>query len=252
MDHPSVLALHDVRCFQGEQRGRLGPITLLVGENSTGKTTFLGCYSVLHRMLSRGWDFDQQLDFNVEPFSMGSFRDIVRSRRGPSGRINQFKLGLTVPSPSGRGKPPYHLLTTFTEQGSQPVVSSLHFQFDHDSFLEVRRDNADKTILAIPGLELEVDYPDISYVMLLLDVAARAGDQKQPRDVLDDFPEVRPIADYLGQLPLAPQSKWWSARASSALLPQASTPARFNSGRTASLKTEAYLRSSQRDRISGR
>ena len=50
VDDPRELILQDVRCFQDEQRGRLRPITLLVGENSTGKTTFLGCYSVLHRM----------------------------------------------------------------------------------------------------------------------------------------------------------------------------------------------------------
>ena len=33
------LILYDVRCFQGEQYGRCKPITLLVGENSTGKIT---------------------------------------------------------------------------------------------------------------------------------------------------------------------------------------------------------------------
>ena len=42
VDDARELILQDVRCFQDEQRGRLRPITLLVGENSTGKTTFLG------------------------------------------------------------------------------------------------------------------------------------------------------------------------------------------------------------------
>ena len=46
MDLPREFMLTDVRCFEGEQRARLRPITLLVGENSTGKTTFLGCYNV--------------------------------------------------------------------------------------------------------------------------------------------------------------------------------------------------------------
>ena len=53
MDTPRELILQDVRCFKGTQRGRLRPVTLLVGENSTGKTTFLGCYRVLHQVLSR-------------------------------------------------------------------------------------------------------------------------------------------------------------------------------------------------------
>ncbi len=44
-------AARPARCFAGEQRGRLRPITLLVGENSTGKTTFLGCYGALLRVI---------------------------------------------------------------------------------------------------------------------------------------------------------------------------------------------------------
>ena len=94
MAQADELILSDVRCFQGEQRGRVRPITLLIGENSTGKSTFLGCYSVVHQLLSR---FPRALDapdFNNEPFSMGSFRDIVRSRRGREGRIDEFKLGV--------------------------------------------------------------------------------------------------------------------------------------------------------------
>ena len=37
----------NVRCFKGEQRVPIRPITLLVGENSTGKTTFLETYQAL-------------------------------------------------------------------------------------------------------------------------------------------------------------------------------------------------------------
>ena len=74
MNQPTELILRDVRCFKGEQRGRLRPVTLLVGENSTGKTTFLACYSVLHRVFSGFWPAVRP-DFNKEPFLMGSFRD---------------------------------------------------------------------------------------------------------------------------------------------------------------------------------
>ena len=35
------LRLKNFRCFRGEQAARLAPLTLLVGENSTGKTSFL-------------------------------------------------------------------------------------------------------------------------------------------------------------------------------------------------------------------
>jgi len=41
---------------------------LIVGENSTGKTTFLGCYSVLHRVFS-GPDIEGRLDLNEQPLT---------------------------------------------------------------------------------------------------------------------------------------------------------------------------------------
>ena len=96
--YPTELILRDVRCFGGEQRVPLRPITLLVGENSTGKTTVLGCYAAMRRLLSRRdtFTFVNEPDFNEEPFAMGSFRDIVRSRRGRNGRISEFKTGLWI------------------------------------------------------------------------------------------------------------------------------------------------------------
>ena len=126
MDVPRELTLCDVRCFQDAQRGNLRPITLLVGENSTGKTTFLGCYRVLHQAFS-GHDTDALLDFNEQPFSMGSFRDIVRSRRGPAGRIEQFGLGLAINPAVERDIPPYTLFATFREDGSEPVIIDTPF-----------------------------------------------------------------------------------------------------------------------------
>ena len=156
MDHPGELILKDVRCFQDEQRGKLRPITLLVGENSTGKTTFLGCYRALHRLLSgRGIDRGD-VDFNEEPFSMGSFRDIVRSRRGPDGRIGEFAIGLSL-APPGRHSLADRLLVTFSEEGSQPAVSSLDFRFDADSYLKVQRSGTG-TVFEVPDHRIEAEF----------------------------------------------------------------------------------------------
>ena len=149
MDQPTDLILQDVRCFDGEQRGRLGGITLLVGENSTGKTTFLGCYHALHQMFPRHGFNKGSPDFNEDPFAMGSFRDIVRSRRGPKGVINEFKLGFVLKA--GRRGPSYSSLTaTFREEGSQPIVSSLRFEFGDGLFLELERSEKG-TIFWIPS-----------------------------------------------------------------------------------------------------
>lgn len=159
MAHPRELILKDVRCFEGEQRGLLRPITLLVGENSTGKSTFLACFSVIHRMFSTFEDgFGDSPDFNREPFSMGSFRDIVRSRRGPSGRINEFQLGLKFAQHDRVGLPT-EILAKFGEQGSQPAQHSCIYRFGPSDYFELRQDSDGRTTLAIPGRELDVALP---------------------------------------------------------------------------------------------
>ena len=192
MDDARELTLQDVRCFQDEQRGRLRPITLLVGENSTGKTTFLGCYRVLHRMFS-GPGIGESLDFNEEPFAMGSFRDIVRSRRGPGGRIDEFKIGLRVDRAPDDVMSPFELSVTFREKGSEPVASSLRFQFDSDAFLELRS-GEDGTIVQIPDRTEEMIGVPIVHAMFMLD--ALIDNPNWMRDPIG-LPNLKPIADYL-------------------------------------------------------
>ena len=171
MSRVTDLIVQDVRCFQDAHLGRLRPLTLLVGENSTGKSTFLGCYRVLTKLLS-SWSFDAgQVDFNEEPFFMGSFRDIVRSRRGRGGRINDFKLGMAV-SPRARGGTPFRFWTTFVERGSQPVVSSFRWVFEPDDFLEVRPNSDGGTTFEIPDRQVVTELP-FGHLRFSLDAVAR-------------------------------------------------------------------------------
>lgn len=159
MARPTELILKDIRCIEGEQRGRIRPITLLVGENSTGKSTFLACFSVIHRMFSAfDYGLDDSPNFNREPFSMGSFRDIVRSRRGPGGRINEFQLGLKFAGQRKAGMPE-EIQVTFGEQGSQPMQRSLLYRFGSGDFIELRQSSDGKTILSVPDVEAEIDFP---------------------------------------------------------------------------------------------
>ena len=197
MDDPKALILRDVRCFQGKQRGGLRPVTLLVGENSTGKTTFLGCYGVLHQVFSRPY-FGHEPDFNEEPFPMGSFRDVVRSRRGPGGRIDEFRLGLEVESARG-GMPPYSVLVTFREKGSQPVVSSLRFDFRSDSFLELQPAPGDGTAFRIPGRTVEAPVP-FGQAMFTMDFLTELARRER---ILSG---LQPVADYLGGLFQRPEA----------------------------------------------
>ena len=66
------ITLQNYRCFGSEeQTARLAPLTLLVGPNSTGKTSFLALIRAL-------WDvaFREVVpNFREEPFDLGSFGD---------------------------------------------------------------------------------------------------------------------------------------------------------------------------------
>ena len=78
--------MEEVRCFSERQTLEIRPLTFLVGENSTGKTTALACFHVLANYLQRGG-----VDFNSHPYSMGTFKDIVRNSRK---KEKAFKLGI--------------------------------------------------------------------------------------------------------------------------------------------------------------
>ena len=79
--------MEEVRCFAERQTLEIRPLTFLVGENSTGKTTALACFHVLSNYLRNG-----DLDFNSEPYALGTFKDIVRNSNR---KEKNFKLGYT-------------------------------------------------------------------------------------------------------------------------------------------------------------
>ncbi len=81
------ITLKNYRCFSEEQTARLAPLTLLVGENSTGKTSFMA-------MLRAIWDVayrNQVPDFKEDPYDLGSFDEIAHYRGGKVGRANKFQ-----------------------------------------------------------------------------------------------------------------------------------------------------------------
>ena len=83
------LRLRDFRCFHELQSARLAPLTLLVGENSTGKTSFLAAVQAV-------WDAAHgsgDPDFRKPPFDLGSFPEIVYRRGGRGSSAESFAIG---------------------------------------------------------------------------------------------------------------------------------------------------------------
>lgn len=112
--------MEEVRCFAGRQAFEIRPLTFLVGENSTGKTTALACFQVLAEYLSNG-----EIDFNFHPYSMGIFREIVRRSKRTE---KSFSLGLSLDDTGGN----IEFAAKFSEKegGFEPVISTATVGFD--------------------------------------------------------------------------------------------------------------------------
>ena len=85
------IRLRDFRCFHERQIARLAPLTLLVGENSTGKTSFLAAVQAV-------WDAAHGSgapDFRKAPFDLGAFPEIVHNRSGHANSASSFAIGFT-------------------------------------------------------------------------------------------------------------------------------------------------------------
>ena len=94
MNAVTEVALEKIRCFAEKQAVSLPRIAVLVGENSTGKSTFLACCSALAE-LSCNENINSYDPFNIAPFNMGGFETIAR--RGSlhftlAGRIGEVDL----------------------------------------------------------------------------------------------------------------------------------------------------------------
>ena len=92
------IRLRDFRCFHERQSARLAPLTLLVGENSTGKTSFLAAVQAV-------WDAAHgsgDPDFRKPPFDLGSFPEIVHRRGGRGRGPDSFTLGFQELVPGDR------------------------------------------------------------------------------------------------------------------------------------------------------
>ena len=81
------ITLNNYRCFREEQSARLAPLTLLVGDNSTGKTSFLAMIRALCDVAGRG----RSPDFKEEPYDLGSFDEIAHHRGGRGRKAETFE-----------------------------------------------------------------------------------------------------------------------------------------------------------------
>jgi predicted ATPase len=113
------LLLNDFRCFAGPFDIPLAPLTVLVGENSSGKSSLLAAIRI-------AWDLGRRPppDFNEDPFLLGTYEQIATYRAGRAGRARSFSIGAEdVFRPVPRRDASAEVVRVeahFNEQGAQP------------------------------------------------------------------------------------------------------------------------------------
>lgn len=142
------ITIRNFRCFSEKQTARLAPLTLLVGENSTGKTSFMSMIRAL-------WDIayrHEVPDFKEPPYDLGSFNEITHNKRGKNKLINIFEAGFSSTSRSGRKvkrsktntSQSYYFEVTFGKDGTVPVPAKRQLACENlwiKEFFEPKKQN---------------------------------------------------------------------------------------------------------------
>lgn len=121
------VAVENFRCFSSAQEARLAPLTLLVGENSTGKTSFLALIRAIWNTAVLG----KFPDFTEAPYHLGTFDDIVSNSSNGNKSRNTFRAELSFKTnPSNislRNKADIQSSVTYAERGGIPFPISREF-----------------------------------------------------------------------------------------------------------------------------
>lgn len=127
------ITLENFRCFREEQTARMAPLTLLVGENSTGKTSFLALIRAL-------WDARRFRvpDFKKDPYDLGSFDEIAHHRGGRGGRADAFSAGFDLAQEGEKGAVTRFKIT-FKKKGTVAIpVKRCIADEDNHTWIEYR------------------------------------------------------------------------------------------------------------------
>lgn len=113
--------LRNFRCFANLPPIEIRPITLLVGENSAGKTSFLAGIRFLFEALGH----DSQNAFNRDPYFLGGFEEIAHQDR-INGRSERFSLKVEISQDNVSHE------FYFVKGSPQPVLEEYEFVSQYD------------------------------------------------------------------------------------------------------------------------
>jgi predicted ATPase len=150
-----TLTIEGVRAFKQRLTASLGKLTLLVGQNSTGKSTFLACTRIAWDIAAGG-----EGDFNEQPFELGTYESIAHYHGGRGLRVREFAIGAEFQlSREGSGRLPQVLPRMESHAGGSLAVNGVFQSYNgspalvrwkvtdgRDSFFEADRRNGKVTL----------------------------------------------------------------------------------------------------------
>lgn len=188
------IKLEKFRCFHSEQSVPLAPLTFLVGENSTGKTSFMALIHAMYGVMTGTPPADSWAD----PYGFSTFSQAVNDKTGPEEIGVSFGLGL------GTGR---DLKCDFSFQSFDnsplPVATRLKH---NDVWVEVKAVTEGHSNALRFGTEAgswqidEVQFPDSTWPSQLMQVLAiilEALPNRLFRPLGDSFPITDDIKSYL-------------------------------------------------------
>ncbi len=116
------IILENLRCFKGRHEHAVRPLTLLVGENSTGKTAFLAAVRVI---LDMSRVFGARTDFTEEPFDLGGYAQVASYSRPGGAPAKHFSLGF-------RAKTTEEMMEAFGASEFEAIATFQSFDGQHN------------------------------------------------------------------------------------------------------------------------
>ncbi len=152
--------VEDIRCFMGRHEIEIRPITFFVGENSTGKTTILGCIQAIVDYMNDS--SHSGIHFNSNTHKMGSFEDIINKKAVSKGK---FAIGLEIDEFAGKGNSMNSKLffsLTREKKRDEPTVEKMNLILDKISGTEIEACVVDMNLQMNDTLEkaISVEYDE--------------------------------------------------------------------------------------------
>lgn len=147
-------SVENFRGFHRRQAVRISPITILVGENSAGKSSFLSAVNYSLDFLSQR----AEPSFNKEPFQLGTYDQIAHFRGGQAGRATSFSLeircNLSVAEMrefSINGQFDVILKLKFSKFEEKAILTEIHISNENDTLTLTTRDEKINYYLKVVG-----------------------------------------------------------------------------------------------------